>query len=112
MADSSNRYRTHPFQGCNTSSSLVSVTIPLRLKVGHLFLAQVMGVRFSQRKSYASVAQLVECRSEEPGVASSILAGGSNTSVSFNGRTPVFEAENGSSILPTEIIKYLNGSVA
>ena len=58
------------------SSSLVSVTIPLRLKVGHLFLAQVMGVRFSQRKSYASVAQLVECRSEEPGVASSILAGG------------------------------------
>ena len=76
MADSSNRYRTHPFQGCNTSSSLVSVTIPFRLKAGRLFLAQVMGARFSQRKSYAFVAQMVERRSEEPGVASSILAGG------------------------------------
>ena len=58
------------------SSSLVSVTIPLRLKAGHLFLAQAVGVRFSQRKSYASVAQTVERRSEESGVASSILAGG------------------------------------
>ena len=64
------------------------------------------------RVAFAFVAQLVERRSEEPGVASSILAGGTNTSVSFNGRTPVFEAVNGSSILPAEIIKYLNGSVA
>ena len=37
-----------------------------------------MGVRFSQRKPH--------------------------NSVSFNGRTPVFEAVNGSSILPTEIM--------
>ena len=46
---------------------------------------------------------------EEHGVVGSTPARDTNTSVSFNGRTPVFEAENGSSILPAEII---NGSVA
>ena len=51
---------------------------PFRLTVGHLLLTQAMGVRFSQRKPH--------------------------NSVSFNGRTPVFEAVNGSSILPTEIM--------
>lgn len=51
--------------------------LPLRLTVGHLLLTQMMGVRFSQRK-YASVAHLVERRFEEPGVASSTLAGGTS----------------------------------
>ena len=60
------------------------------------------------RVAFASVAQLVERMPEEHGVAGSTPAGGT-ISVSSNGRTPVFEAVNGSSILPTEII---NGSVA
>ena len=61
------------------------------------------------RVAFASVAQLVERMPEEHGVVGSTPARGTNTSVSFNGRTPVFEAVNGSSILPAEII---NGSVA
>ena len=60
-----------------------TIIIPLRLTVGHLLLTQAMGVRFSQRKPH--------------------------NSVSSNGRTPVFEAVNGSSILPTEMI---NGRAA
>ena len=52
----------------------------------------------------ASVAQLVERMPEEHGVAGSTPARGTNISVSFNGRTPVFEAVNGSSILSTEIM--------
>ena len=55
------------------------------------------------RVAFASVAQLVERMPEEHGVAGSTPARGTS-SVSSNGRTPVFEAENGSSILPTEII--------
>ena len=60
-----------------------TIIIPLRLTVGHLLLTQAMGVRFSQRKPH--------------------------NSVSFNGRTPVFEAVNGSSILPTEMIRRYMG---
>ena len=52
--------------------------------------------------NFASVAQPVERRSEEPGVASSTLAGGTNYSVSSNGRTSVFDPDNGSSILSAE----------
>lgn len=52
----------------------------------------------------ASVAQLVERRSEEPGVASSTLAGGT---IPFRlmGRTSVFDSDNGGSSLPTETTK-------
>ena len=52
----------------------------------------------------ASVAQLVERRSEEPGVASSTLAGGT---IPFRlmGRTSVFDSDNGSSSLPTGTTK-------
>ena len=56
------------------------------------------------RVAFASVAQLVERMPEEHGVAGSTPAGGTNSSASFNSRTPVFEAVNGSSILPTEIM--------
>ena len=52
----------------------------------------------------ASVAQPVERRSEEPGVASSTLAGGT---IPFRlmGRTSVFDSDNGSSSLPTGTTK-------
>ena len=56
---------------------------------------------------YVSVAQPVERRSEEPGVASSTLAGGTNYSVSSNGRTSVFDPDNGSSILSAETTKSI-----
>ena len=60
------------------------------------------------RVAFASVAQLVERMPEEHGVAGSTPAEGTS-SVSSNGRTSVFEAVNGSSILPTETI---NGRAA
>ena len=69
--------------GVAGSTPAGGTTLPLSLTVGHLLLTQAMGVRFSQRKPH--------------------------NSVSFNGRTPVFEAVNGSSILPTETI---NGRAA
>ena len=64
--------------GVAGSTPAGGTTLPLRLTVGHLLLTQAMGVRFSQWKPH--------------------------NSVSSNGRTPVFEAVNGSSILPAEII--------
>ena len=53
--------------------------------------------------AYASVAQSVERRSEESGVASSTLAGGT---IPFRlmVRTSVFESDNGSSSLPAGIL--------
>ena len=52
----------------------------------------------------ASVAQLVERRSEEPGVASSTLAGGT-IPFRLTGRTSVFDSDNGRSSLPTGTTK-------
>ena len=54
--------------------------------------------------NFASVAQPVERRSEEPGVASWTLAGGT---IPFRlmGRTSVFDSDNGSSSLPTGTTK-------
>ena len=51
----------------------------------------------------ASVAQLVERRSEEPGVASSTLAGGT-IPFRLTGRTTDFDSVSGSSTLSAEAI--------
>ena len=64
------------------------------------------------RVAFAFVAQLVERMPEEHGVAGSTPAGGTNTSASFNGRTPASDAGDGSSILSAEINNNPHASVA
>ena len=58
------------------------------------------------RVAFASVAQQVERMPEEHGAAGSTPAGGTNTSASFNSRTPASDAGDGSSILSAETTRF------